>query len=169
MHQIHQQYSNYTDSGQILKEIVLFEPHCLKFILEKCHIHCHFLHFLSSLNPACLLPMVGFRSKRNRWVWYIIQVDRKRWEFVSFGHSPNLQIKLPPRCTAQTQSNVTHESTLNRGEREAIRSENFTRPLVYYAVQNCALHAPCCMHTPAGARKSLPWLSKAGVAFKNQQ
>ena len=31
MHHLHQQYSNYMDSGQILKEIVLFEPHGLKF------------------------------------------------------------------------------------------------------------------------------------------
>ena len=31
IHQIHQQYFNYTDSGQILKESVLFEPHGLKF------------------------------------------------------------------------------------------------------------------------------------------
>ena len=29
--QIVQQYSNYTDSGQILKEIVLFEPHGVRF------------------------------------------------------------------------------------------------------------------------------------------
>ena len=29
--QIHQQYPNYTVYGQILKEILLFEPHVLKF------------------------------------------------------------------------------------------------------------------------------------------
>ena len=31
IHHIQQQYSNYTDSEQILKEIVFFEPHGLKF------------------------------------------------------------------------------------------------------------------------------------------
>ena len=66
-------------------------------ILEKCksliflQLPWQFSFIIEPSLQACLLPMVGFRSKRNV---YIIQVNRKRWEFVSIGHSPNLQIKL---------------------------------------------------------------------------
>ena len=66
-------------------------------ILEKCssllflQLPWQFSFIIEPSLWACLLPMVGFRSKRNV---YIIQVNRKCWEFVSFGHSPNLQIKL---------------------------------------------------------------------------
>ena len=66
-------------------------------ILEKCNsllflqLPWQFSFITEPSLWACLLPMDTFRSKRNV---YIIQVNRRRWEFVSFGHSPNLQIKL---------------------------------------------------------------------------
>ena len=39
-HQIHQQYSNCTDSRQILKEIELFKTHGLKFYRDFCDAIC---------------------------------------------------------------------------------------------------------------------------------
>ena len=62
-------------------------------ILEKCNsllflqLPWQFSFIIEPSLWACLLPMVGFHSKRNV---YIIQVNRKRWEFVSMVVARNV-------------------------------------------------------------------------------
>ena len=101
-------------------------------------IRCYFYSYQFSfiIEPslwACLLPMVGFRSKRNV---HIIQMNRKRWEFVSFGHSPNLQIKLSSvsHCANSEQYNTLFIASCKHGW-EPIRAR-VTWVLFYNKIYN---------------------------------